>query len=188
MTSRPPSPRSAKTPCQISLLFGLVVALIVLIVIGTMFVTSEYLRGLIRTTFAATPNRGRVLAAKAGVIGAAGFVVGAVASAVAIPLSEHVMNANGNYVFPASPLAIARVIAASGALVGLTAIAALGIATILRRSAGAILVGVAVFVLPTFTGPGIIGPTSSGNLAEWLYRVTPAAGFSMLGLLPDQGS
>ena len=148
-----------------SLLFGLVVALIVLIVIGTMFVTSEYLRGLIRTTFAATPNRGRVLAAKAGVIGAAGFVVGAVASGVAIPLSEHVMNANGNYVFPASPLAIARVIAASGALVGLTAIAALGIATILRRSAGAILVGVAVFVLQPSPAQG-----SSGRRPQATWR------------------
>ena len=84
-----------------SLLFGLVVAMIVLIVIGTMFITSEYRRGLIRTTFAATPDRGRVLAAKAAVIGGVGFVVGAVASAVAIPLGEHVMSANGNYIFPA---------------------------------------------------------------------------------------
>ena len=170
-----------------SLLFGLVVALIVLIVIGTMFITSEYRRGLIRTTFAATPDRGRVLAAKAVVIGGVAFAVGAVASAVAIPLGEHVMSANGNYIFPADPLTLARVIVGSGALVALTAVAVLGIGTILRRSAGAILVGVVVFVLPTFTGPGIIGPTSAGGAATWLYRVTPAAGFSMLGLLPRSG-
>ena len=170
-----------------SLLFGLVVALIVLIVIGTMFITSEYRRGLIRTTFAATPDRGRVLAAKAVVIGGVAFAVGAVASAVAIPLGEHIMNANGNYIFPADPLTVARVIVGSGALVALTAVAVLGIGTILRRSAGAILAGVVVFVLPTFTGPGIIGPTSSGSAATWLYRVTPAAGFSMLGLLPRSG-
>ena len=142
-----------------SLLFGLAVALIVLIVIATMFITSEYRRGLIRTTFAATPDRGRVLAAKAVVIGGVAFAVGAVASAVAIPLGEHVMNANGNYIFPADPLAIARVIVGSGALVALTAVAVLGIGTILRRSAGAILAGVVVFVLPAFTGPGVIGPS-----------------------------
>jgi ABC-type transport system involved in multi-copper enzyme maturation permease subunit len=170
-----------------SLLFGLVVALIVLIVIGTMFITSEYRRGLIRTTFAATPERGRVLAAKALVIGGVGFVVGALASAVAIPLADHVMKANGDYIFPATPLTVMRVIVGSGLLVALTALAVLGVGTILRRSAGAILVGVVVFVLPTFTGPGIIGPTSSGSLAAWLYRVTPAAGFSMLGLLPRSG-
>ncbi len=167
-----------------SLLFGLVIALIVLIVIGTMFITGEYHRGLIRTTFAATPARGRVLSAKAIVIGGVAFVVGTVASALAIPLGEHVMNANGNYIFPADSLTVARVIAGSGALIALTAVAVLGIGTVLRRSAGAILVGVLVFVLPTFTGPGIIGPTSSASAAAWLYRVTPAAGFSVLGLLP----
>ncbi len=170
-----------------SLLFGLVVALILLIVIGTMFITSEYRRGLIRTTFTATPDRGRVLAAKAVVIGGVGFAVGALASAAAIPIGEHVMSANGNYIFPAASLTVARVIAGSGALVALTAVAVLGIGTILRRSAGAILAGVVIFVLPTFTGPGIIGPTSSGSVATWLYRVTPAAGFSMLGLLPRSG-
>ena len=97
------------------------------------------------------------------------------------------MSANGNYIFPADPLTLARVIVGCGSLVALTAVAVLGIGTILRRSAGAILVGVVVFVLPTFTGPGIIGPTSSGTAATWLYRVTPAAGFSMLGLLPRSG-
>jgi ABC-type transport system involved in multi-copper enzyme maturation permease subunit len=170
-----------------SLLFGLAVALIVLIVIGAMFITSEYRRGLIRTTFAATPDRGRVLTAKAVVIAAVGFAVGAAASAAAIPLAEHVMSANGDYIFPADPLTIARVIVGSGALVALTAVAVLGLGTILRQSAGAILLGVVVFVLPTFTGPGIIGPTSAGGAATWLYRVTPAAGFSMLGLLPRSG-
>ncbi len=170
-----------------SLLFGLVLALIVLIVIGTMFITSEYRRGLIRTTFAATPERGWVLSAKAVVIGGVGFVVGALASAVAIPLAEHVMRANGDYIFPAGPLTVVRVMVGSGLLVALTALAVLGIGTILRGSAGAILVGVVVFVLPTFTGPGIIGPSASGGAATWLYRVTPAAGFSMLGLLPRSG-
>jgi ABC-type transport system involved in multi-copper enzyme maturation permease subunit len=167
-----------------SLLFGLVVALIVLIVIGTMFITSEYRRGLIRTTFAATPDRGRVLGAKAVVIATVAFAVGAVASAVAIPLGEQVMSTNGNYIFPATPLTVVRVIVGSGLLAALTAVAVLGLGTILRRSAGAILVGVVVFVLPTFAGPGLIGPTSAGGAATWLYRVTPAAGFSMLGLLP----
>jgi ABC-type transport system involved in multi-copper enzyme maturation permease subunit len=167
------------------LVFGLVVAVIVLIVIGAMFITSEYRRGLIRTTLAATPRRGRVLAAKAAVIGAAGFAVGAVASVVAIPLGLHLMRANGNYVYPADPLTLARVIAGSGLLIALSAVAVLGTAAILRRSPIAILVGVVVFVLPAFTGPGVLGgPSSGGSAATWLYTVTPAAGFSVLGLLP----
>ncbi len=69
-----------------TLLFGLVVALIVLIVIATGFVTGEYRRGLIRVTLAATPQRGTVLAAKALVIGAVAFAVGAVTAAIALPI------------------------------------------------------------------------------------------------------
>ena len=45
-----------------------------MIVIAAMFITAEYRRGLIRTTLAASPRRGRVLAAKAVVIGAVTFV------------------------------------------------------------------------------------------------------------------
>lgn len=169
-----------------SLLFGLVVAMIVLIVIATMFMTSEYRRGLIRTTLAATPHRGQVLAAKAIIVGAAGFCVGAVASAAAIPLAEHLVTSNGNYVFPAGALTLARVIGGSGALVGLTAVALLGVGTVMRRSAGSIMIGVVVFILPAFIGPGVLGggPGPSSAAAEWLYRLTPAAAFSMLGLLP----
>jgi hypothetical protein len=170
-----------------SLLFGLVVAMIVLIVVAAMFATSEYRRGLILTTLAATPRRGRVLAAKAVVIGAAGFGVGAVASAIAVPFAEHVMRANGNYIYPAGGLTVARVIAGCGLLVGLAAVAVLGVGTILRRSPVAILAGVVVFVLPAFTGPGILGPGGGGSAATWLYTVTPAAGFSVLGLLPRSG-
>src|SRR5262249_37732538 len=52
---------------------GSFAGLIVVIVVGTMFVTAEYRRGLIRTTLAASPRRGQVLAAKAIVIGSAAF-------------------------------------------------------------------------------------------------------------------
>jgi len=167
-----------------SLLFGLVIGVIVLTVIAAVFATSEYRRGLIATTLAATPPRGRVLAAKAVVTGLAGFSAGAIAAAIAVPLAEHVMRANGNYLYPAGPAAIARVIVGSGTLIALSAIAVLGIATMLRRSPLAILTGVVLFVLPAFTGPGVLGPASGGSAATWLYTVTPAAGFSVLGLLP----
>ena len=44
--------------------------LIAVVVVAAMFITAEYRRGLIRITLAASPRRGRVLAAKAVVIGA----------------------------------------------------------------------------------------------------------------------
>jgi ABC-type transport system involved in multi-copper enzyme maturation permease subunit len=164
--------------------FGIVVALIVLIVVATMFITAEYRRGLIRTTFTATPQRGSVLAAKAVVIGIVAFVIGALAAAVAIPLGMHVLNSGGNYVFPANALTLARIVAGTGAVVAVTAVGVLGLGTILRTSAGAVTAGVVVFVLPNLIGPGILGPGASGGAMTWLYRLTAAAGFSVLGVLP----
>jgi ABC-type transport system involved in multi-copper enzyme maturation permease subunit len=162
-----------------SLLLGLMAALIAIVVIATMFITTEYRRGLIRTSFTAAPQRGRVLAAKAVVIGVIAFVIGALAAAAAVPFGEHILNGNGNYVFPASTLTVAGIIAGSGALAALTAVAVLAIGAIARNSAGAVTAGIVVFVLPS-----IAGSFTSGAAAEWLYRITPAAGFAVLGTMP----
>src|SRR5262249_59898358 len=57
-------------------LLGTFAGLVVLAVVATMFMTAEYRRNLIRVTLAASPRRGRALAAKAVVIGAVAFVTG----------------------------------------------------------------------------------------------------------------
>jgi ABC-type transport system involved in multi-copper enzyme maturation permease subunit len=162
-----------------SLWFGLIVALIVIIVIATMFITTEYRRGLIRTTFTATPARGSVLAAKAVVIGVIAFAAGALAAAVGVPLGEHILNTNGNYIFPAGALTAARIIAGSGVLVAVTAVAVLALGAILRKNATAVAAGIVVFALPY-----ILGQSMSGSAQQWLFRLTPAAGFDVLGTLP----
>jgi ABC-2 type transport system permease protein len=58
--------------------WGMMIAQITAIVLGTLVVTSEYGTGMIRATLAATPGRGRVLAAKALVVSSTLFVVGTV--------------------------------------------------------------------------------------------------------------
>ena len=65
-------------------LLGTFAGLIALIVVATMFMTAEYRRNLIRITLAASPRRGRVLAAKAIVVAAVSFVAGLVGAAVAV--------------------------------------------------------------------------------------------------------
>ncbi len=162
-----------------TLVLGLVVGLIVMLVLATMFVTSEYRRGLIRTTFAGTPNRGSVLAAKALAVAVVAFATTAFAATVAITLGEHILEANGNYVFPVSSLVELRIITGSGVLVAVSAAAVVALGTILRTSAAAICVGLIVFVLPL-----ILGSSLSGGAQQWLFRLTPAAGFSVLAALP----
>ena len=66
-----PDRRPAPVPRTIGQsLAGAFVGLIAVVVVAAMFITAEYRRGLIRTTLAASPRRGRVLAAKAVVVGA----------------------------------------------------------------------------------------------------------------------
>lgn len=55
----------------------------------------------------------------------------------------------------------------------------LALAAILRRSAGAVAAGIVVFVLPY-----IISSVVSGGAGTWLFRLTPAAGFAVLGAFP----
>jgi hypothetical protein len=90
---------------------GAFAGLIVVIVVGAMFITAEYRRGLIRTTLAASPGRGRVLAAKAAVIGSVTFVAALTGAAPVVPVGESLMRRNGSYVFPMSALTEVRVVA-----------------------------------------------------------------------------
>src|SRR4029077_202352 len=71
-------------PLQVTF-FGTLFGLIAVIALGAVFITGEYRRGMIRTTLAASPRRGRVLAAKAIVIGAVTFAAGLAGAAVAFP-------------------------------------------------------------------------------------------------------
>ena len=58
--------------------WGMMFAQITAIVLGALAITSEYGTGMIRATLAATPSRGRVLAAKAVVLTGTLFVAGTV--------------------------------------------------------------------------------------------------------------
>jgi hypothetical protein len=163
-------------------LTGVFVGLIALIVLGAMFITVEYRRGLIHTTLIASPRRGRVLIAKALVIAAVAFVVGAVAAAIAIPLGNHILRANGNFVYPTTTLTEVRVIVGSGTLIALAAVFALALGTALRRSAPAITAAIVLIALPYMLAFAATLPT---GLSLWLMRLTPAAGFAVEQTLPQ---
>ncbi len=173
----------AQNPATGQAIIGILAGLIVLIVIAAMFVTTEYRRRLIRTTFTATPNRGRVLYAKAIVIFAVAFLTEATVAIISIPVGRHLLISNGNYLFPVGALTTVRYVFGDAVLVALSTVAVLGLATILRRSSGAVTAGIAVFVLPI-----VLGATISGSVGEWIYRLTPAAGFSMLDSVPSSSS
>jgi len=161
---------------------GAFAGLIVVIVVGAMFITAEYRRGLIRTTFAAIPGRGRVLAAKATVVGSVTFVAGLIGAAPIIPVGASLLRSHGNYVFPMSTLTEVRLVAGIAALLAVTAVLALAAGTILRHAPGAITVVIALTVVTYFFSvPLAVLPAGA---ADWLLRVTPAAGFAVQQYVP----
>ena len=158
-------------------LAGTLAGLIVLVIVGAMFMTAEYRRRLIRITFTASPGRGRVLAAKAIVVGAVTFAAGLVSAAIALVLGQRILRGNGAYVYPASTLTQVRVIVGTAAVLAAAAVIALAIGAILRRGVGAVATVIVVIVLPyllTVTDP-ILPPGPTG----WLLRLTPAAAFAV---------
>jgi ABC-type transport system involved in multi-copper enzyme maturation permease subunit len=175
------APAADNTDSVKKTLAGTFAGLIAVTVIGVMFITAEYRRGLIRTTLAASPRRGRVLAAKAVVLVAATFAAGLAAAAVTIPLGEHLLHQNGNPIPPVTALTWLQVVVGTAALLAVSAVLGLAVGTLLRRSAGAVTAVIAGIVLPYLlaTVPGIL-PVGA---EQWLLRVTPAAGFAVQGTL-----
>ncbi len=163
-------------------LVGALAGLIAVVVVAVMFITAEYRRGLIRTTFAASPRRGRVLAAKAAVIGAVSFIAGLAAAAVAIPLNSHVLQANGNYLYPASALTVVRIATGTAGLLAVAAVLALALGAVLRRSAVAVTLVIAVIILPFLVAVTNALPAGADT---WLMRLAPAAGFAVQQAIPN---
>jgi ABC-type transport system involved in multi-copper enzyme maturation permease subunit len=165
----------------IHLVLGVVLALIVMVVIAAMFMTVEYRRGLIRTTLAASPRRGRLLAAKALVIGLVTFALGTAAVAIAVIAGIQVSRAGGQYILPISALTELRVIAGTGAMLALASVLAMSIGAVVRRSVAAVAAVIVVILGPYILGvTGVLPATAS----EWILRVSPVAAFAIEQSVP----
>ncbi|GIF78419.1 ABC transporter permease subunit [Asanoa siamensis] len=160
-------------------LVGGFAALTVLVVLGVLFVTTEYRRGLVRTTFTATPGRLRVLAAKAVVIGAVTFAVGLVAATAALLVGTAVRGSGG---YPVSTGVQIRIVVGTAALLAVAAVFAVAIGTILRRGAGAVAAVVVLTVLPYILSVAAVLPAVP---AQWVLRLTPAAAFAIQQTVPE---
>jgi ABC-type transport system involved in multi-copper enzyme maturation permease subunit len=163
-------------------LAGLFIGLIAVIVVGALFITAEYRRGLIRVTLAASPRRGRILAAKAIILGAVTFAAGLAGSAGAVLLGIPLLRANGNPIYPVSTLTDVRVIAGTAALTAVFAVFALSVGAVLRHGAATVTIVITAVILPYLLAAAF--PVLPAVAADWLLRVTPAAGFAIRQAVP----
>ena len=158
---------------------GSLVGVIAMIALGAVFIGSEYRRGMIRTTFAGTPRRGRVILAKAIVIGVVAFAAGLVGAAIAVAIAGPKLRSEGwtPPIYPLLSLGTGtglRIAAGTAVVLALAAIFALAVGVMLRRGIGAITVGIALLV-----GPLLVATAVGQTAGAFLLGVTPAAAFAV---------
>jgi ABC-2 type transport system permease protein len=137
---------------------------------GLLAITGELATRSITATFAATPARGRVLAAKAAVVAGCGLVGGTVATALGLAVAA-VRFGELPRVTGAEFAEAAGQVLATGTYLGLLAVVALGIGAVVRRTAGALTcVVVLLLIVPELLGlaAGQLGVPALGVVAGWL--------------------
>ncbi|MDQ6727496.1 MAG: ABC transporter permease subunit [Actinomycetota bacterium] len=127
---------------------GIFLAQLAIGVLGVLVMSSEYATGQIRATFGAIPQRRLVLAAKAVVFAVVVGIVSLVACVSAFAIGQAIFTAKHAGVSLGDP-GVARAVLGGAMYLAVIGLMGLGLAAILRRTAGAIatLVGI-LLVLP----------------------------------------
>jgi ABC-2 type transport system permease protein len=146
------SNRAAFDPVETTLMGIYLGGALLVGILGILVVSSEYGTGTIRVTLAAAPRRPMVLAAKVLVFGAVTLIVAEVTAFAGFLLGQALLTAPARHATLSSPGAF-RAVAGIGLFVCADGLLALGIAVMVRHTAGAISVYVFVqLVLPIIVG------------------------------------
>jgi ABC-2 type transport system permease protein len=173
-------------------LAGLAIGQLALGTLGVLALSTEFSSGMIRATFAAVPRRGWVLAAKAAVLTAVTLGAGEVLAFASFIAGQAAVPHGLVHATLGQP-GVLRAVLMSGAYPALIALIGLGLAALIRHTAGAIsaVVGV-VFVLPLILLPlgehnpvmkflpEMIAENSIGAVKPVADSLSAGAGFAML--------
>jgi len=125
---------------------GLVFAQLAFGVLGVLTISSEYGTGMIRTTLTAVPRRGRLLAAKALVVGAVALVAGELFAFGTFLLGQ-VMLASAHLDVALTSPGVLRAVSSAGLYLGVVALVGCGAGALLRHTAGGVAVMFGVIFL-----------------------------------------
>ncbi|MFF6997366.1 ABC transporter permease [Streptomyces sp. NPDC008313] len=168
-------------PYTIPAFFGLILGQICLITLGVLVVSSEYGTGMIRTTFTASPQRYRVLAAKLLIFFAVAFVV----SAFAIGLVG--LMASGMH-SGASEVSWGGTVLKGSLYVSLLGVLALAVGSMLRHSAGAITTMLGVVLVPAILPAFLMMSESMRTLGEKMMDYNAPNALAKIFELDSEGA
>jgi ABC-2 type transport system permease protein len=158
--------RASFDPTHDSTFTGLLLGQLLAGVLGVLTITSEFSSGMIRATFAAIPRRPLVLAAKAAALGAVMLGAGEILAFAAFFAGQAALRAPAPHAALGQP-GVLRAVLMAGAYPALVALIGLGLGALIRHTAGAICVLVAVeFLLPLLIAP--LGASTQDEVVRFL--------------------
>ena len=161
------SNRASFHPVEVSLIGAYLGGTLLLGILGILVMSSEYATGTIRATLAAAPRRPMVLAAKVLVFGAVTLILAEFAAFASFFVGQALLSSPAPHATLSSRGAL-QAVAGSGLYLCVVGLLALGIAVLVRHTAGAIsgYVGV-ILVLP------VIVSALPGSLEYQVERLLP---------------
>jgi ABC-2 type transport system permease protein len=158
--------------------FGVFFGQLIVAVLGVLTMSGEYSTGMIRSTLTAVPRRLPVLFSKAVVLFLVTFVVGIVSDFSAFFVAQPLLAAKGVDASVADPRVFVPLLG-GGLYLGLVAVFALGLGTVLRNNAGGITVVLGILLLLPTVLEMIPGTWTQQTIPSYLIS---AAGINMLGI------
>ncbi|MEU1786277.1 ABC transporter permease [Streptomyces sparsogenes] len=174
----------SSTPTTIPGLFGTLLGQLCIVTLGVLVVSSEYGTGMIRTTFTASPQRSRVLTAKALVFFAVSFVTTTIALALVAWMSSG-MHSGPGVQEPTSKQMMGATLGA-GLYVSLLGLLSLAVGSMLRHSAGAITTMLGVVLLPAILPAFLMMSSSLQTLGEKMQKYSSPQSLAALFQIDDE--
>jgi ABC-2 type transport system permease protein len=155
--------------------------------VGAIAVFGEYSTGLIRTTFAAVPDRQAVIAAKMTVVSVIMLALGTLVSGTSFGVTQMLLRDHGGLSL-GNPGAL-RAVAAAALLAPLCALVGMAVGAAVRHAAGSVVTVIALLLLvpALFQGERYRWVKEIGNampLSAWERLVTNPEGAHDLGKYP----
>jgi ABC-2 type transport system permease protein len=151
-------------PVYVSLT-GLILGQLIIVVLGSLVMTSEYSSGMIRATLIAMPRRSVVYAAKVAVFTAVALGAGLITSFLAYFLGQAVLSPEKANAALSHPHVL-RAVIGGGVFLVICGLLAFGVGAMLRHSAGAIAVSASLLFV-TFILWLFLPDSWQRNVGKW---------------------